>query len=472
MKANDLRLLAAKAVLWWRSRPAPAIRRIRIPSAGPGTAPPAVAGALLRVAVAQVRARLYESALDFALRMEEFVREASARGAELIVLPEDNGTQLLGMLPGAADLDLGNLDRAGAPALEPAAVVRFVSPYLRRAYLGILSELAGSYRRFIVGGSLRTMAADGRPVNEAFCFGPGGEILGSQEKLHLLREEEEWGFVPGRSLTVIDGRGFRLALPVCHDASYFETFRLALARGVDVVAVPAANPEEYNEWYARRGIWARVQETPVYGLVSHLVGEFLGLRLTGRSGVFAPLDLTPAGDGVIARAAGHDTEELVVADLDLAALRAWRAAGLRPAVPAEVVLRYLPGLYAAAGRRGAEAGDPIAEERSGQEPAGLEAEEDLTLAENGRENGESGLEPEDVPAGQGEVPPAPDGEERKAPDDSPAQLEADASGPEAIPEEEPGDAGGDDGEGARASAEAQKDEEVDQPGPLSDGGTD
>ena len=196
-----------------------------------------------------------------------------------------------------------------------------------------------------------------------------------------MQNETDWGFAPGRDLTVVEINGWRLAFPICHDATYFETFRLALAADADLVAIQSANNEDYNEWHARRGIWPRVQESPVYGLASHLVGNLFGLHLTGRSGVYAPLGLTPAGDGVLSAAADSETEELIVTDLDPAVLRAWRAAN-PPILPHDVVLRYLPALYAQGGRRA-----------SAQENGGTEQKRDQELTGEENEEGPSAPQP-------------------------------------------------------------------------------
>lgn len=359
MNLNDLKTQTARAVLWWRSRPGPPARSIR---AGAKDTPPAQEHGRLRVAAVQVRARLHESAGDFAAHMESLVRQAYDRGASLIVFPEDNGTQLLGMLPGLTGISGADPAQAALATGEVpiGEIFRLVSPYAWRAFTGIFAELAKAYRVFIVSGSIRRQLEDDRLVNIAYCYAPDGQILGSQEKLHLMREEETWGFSPGRELTVVQAHGFGLAFPICHDASYFETFRLAMADGASIVAIQSANPEDYNEWYARRGIWPRVQETPVYGIASHLVGTFLGRRLTGRSGIYAPLDLSPGGDGILAQAGEPESEEIVAADLDLAGLQAWREA--HPlSVPGEVILRYLPELY-----RQAKPGRPDSGHQSGE----------------------------------------------------------------------------------------------------------
>lgn len=371
MTGADLKIQAARAALWWRSRPGPVAGMIR--GRGPTDAPEPREGRV-RVAAVQVRATLSRTAVEFATRMELLVRQACLDGAEVVVFPEDNGTQLLGLLPGLEEMADGRCVEAAGMAV--AEVIRLASPFIQRAFHTTFRELARAYRVWIVGGSIRLAAEDGRLVNVSYCYGPAGEIAGRQEKLHLMVQEEEWGFSPGRELTVVAGPRIGLAFPICHDATYFETFRLAAAAGAELVAIQAANPAEYKEWYARRGIWPRVQETPVYGIASHLVGSMLGMVFTGRSAICAPLALSPSGDGILAEASSHDAEEVIAADLDLSALADWRARHPLQ-LPVEVILRYLPACYEAGSSRNcapAKDGDQGQKQRQ-KELAGQEHEE-------------------------------------------------------------------------------------------------
>lgn len=127
------------------------------------------------------------------------------------------------------------------------------------------------------------------------------------------------------------------------DATYFETFRIAWQKGAHLVTIPIANPDpDYNYWTAMRGIWARVQETPVFGIKSALVGDFLGFRLTGQAGIYAPLELTPDKTGVIAEADTWDSEEIVMAELDFKSLEEFE-----PELDTNKNFweRYFPGVY-------------------------------------------------------------------------------------------------------------------------------
>jgi predicted amidohydrolase len=117
-----------------------------------------------------------------------------------------------------------------------------------------------------------------------------------------------------------------LAFPICMDATFFETFCIAEDKGAEIVMIPIANPDpDYNYWTAMRGIWSRIQESNLYGVKSAMVRSFLGFKLTGQAGFYAPLELTENKDGVIAEAVSFDQEEIVLAELDLQRLGEYRA---------------------------------------------------------------------------------------------------------------------------------------------------
>lgn len=76
------------------------------------------------------------------------------------------------------------------------------------------------------------------------------------------------------------------------DASYFETFQLAVQDDVELIILPIANMEEYSEWGAKRGIWCRAQENYFYGIKPSLNGYFAGMHFTGKAEIVAPTKLT------------------------------------------------------------------------------------------------------------------------------------------------------------------------------------
>jgi predicted amidohydrolase len=287
----------------------------------------------IRVAALQVKLELCKTPLAFTDLIQRRVQEAAAAGARLVVFPEYINLLLFGMLPGIEKLEQDyrvetavvkhGSEQGAADQINLPDLFRFMSPAVLPLVTTIFSALACAYRLYIMAGSY-TMAVDGSVVNRTFLYNPQGELLGRQDKVHLLPIEEEWKLKRGKSFKVFNTSIGRLAMPVCMDATYFETFRILENLGTEIIMLPIANLEAYNYFLALRGIWPRVQESPLYGIKSALVGSIAGLNFTGRAGVFAPLELTPNRDGVLAEVDQFDHEAMAVADLDLAALHELR----------------------------------------------------------------------------------------------------------------------------------------------------
>lgn len=344
------KLLAA--YLNWQSRPGKIKKYLSQKSITPSANCRHINPEMIRVAAVQLEMQLVKDPLQFAHRMYEKVREAVQNGAQLVVFPEDNASQLLGLLPGIEKIArrAENLDAALGqlgPDLQVADIFGFLGPYIKSIFLTTFSTLAGGFQVYINGGSSIFPTGEGRVVNEAFLLGPDGRLLGSQKKTHLLPLEGEWGLTPDCCLEVFETPLGNIACPVCMDATYFEPFRILYLLGADIVTLPIANPEEYNFWKALRGIWPRVQESPLYAIKSAMVGNrFLGFKFTGRSGVYAPLELTADKDGVIAEATSFDKEEIVYAELDILKLRAYRqTAEVTGDVNMELYQKYFPQIY-------------------------------------------------------------------------------------------------------------------------------
>ncbi len=347
-----------RGVLWGRSQPA-ALRRFlqrqQLCRSANCTALPAPK---IRVALVQTSLFLAPSAEAYATRMLSLVREAVERGAQLVVFPEDNATSLAGLLPGIDRLassvtlttsgDATAMREGNGPGADRkvADLFRLLTPATRRVFETTFSELARGFGVYIIPGSAVLAEPDGKVRNIAYLFGPHGELIGRQPKVHLLPMEAEWGLSPGDRFSVFATPLGRIALPVCMDMTYFESFRILSQLGAEIVAVPSANPEPWNLWLVLRGLWPRVQESEVYGLIASAVGSFLGLTFTGRSSAFAPMGLTVDGTGVVARAGGVTTEEIVVADLNLEALRRFRQRSeIRAGFNRELYRFYLPAVY-------------------------------------------------------------------------------------------------------------------------------
>ncbi|UNC93307.1 nitrilase-related carbon-nitrogen hydrolase [Candidatus Contubernalis alkaliaceticus] len=324
MKLNTTKEWLFLKYLKWRTRPAPINKYLQSKNISRTDNINLPDPEKIKVGACQLELKLLSDPLDYVEIMYQKVEAAAKEGVQLLVFPENNSFHLLGLLPGIEEMgETGEVGNAAAiegnPSVKVADIFRSVGPMFNRTAEITFSYLARAFGMYIMAGSYLTPKG-GEVFNKAYLFGPDGSQLGTQDKAHLMPIENDWGLSKGSGFHIFPTPLGRLAMPVCMDATYFETFRILEYMGAEVVMVPIANPEPYNYWLALRGIWPRVQESLTYGIKSALVGNLLGYTLTGKAGIFAPLELTPEGDGVLAEAKTSNEETLITAEINLLAL--------------------------------------------------------------------------------------------------------------------------------------------------------
>ncbi len=70
--------------------------------------------------------------------------------------------------------------------------------------------------------------------------------------------------------------------------------------------------------------WLDAQQGYVFALESKLIGKYSDAELKGKSGIYAPLELTKFGDGILAIAETSQKSELIEAELDFESLERLR----------------------------------------------------------------------------------------------------------------------------------------------------
>jgi deaminated glutathione amidase len=233
---------------------------------------------------------------------DRLTREAAARGAELVVLPEK--WPVLGTAEqtaaGAEPLDGPALTWARATARE----------------LGI-DLVAGSLAEAVPGAD--------RGANTAVHVGPDGEDRAVYRKIHMFdvevggrsyreSEHEAPGDEPALSATA-DGTG--LGITICYDLRFPELYRLLATDGAKLLTVSAAFTETTTREHWEVLLRARAIEDQCFVIASNQIGEHApGIRSGGRSMIVDPW-------GVVL-ATAPDAETVVLADLDLDRLEAIR----------------------------------------------------------------------------------------------------------------------------------------------------
>jgi predicted amidohydrolase len=348
------RLLGPLAQRFLMARAAPgAIRRQLAAKPYPSAPPPD--GRQVRLGVVQLEGQLHRQIGDYVEHVASLTRRAVENGAQLVIFPEDTGSYpLAGLIPGIERLASGK----GKPPSEAVRgweapvllLFRLLAPAASRAHGLTFSALARLTDAHILAGSTVVLDDAARVYKEARLYGPDGALLMAQRKTHLFPAEALWGLSYGDVIHVAQTSVGTIAAPICMDHTYFEPIRAAWLRGAEIIIDPAADAARYEFWAQRRGVWGRVQESPAYGVHALMVGHILGNEFGGRSGVYAPLALTPQGDGVLAEARTGDMEEVFCVTLDLEVLRAFRREHA-PDFNLELYRQYTPAVYAQAHER-------------------------------------------------------------------------------------------------------------------------
>ena len=144
-------------------------------------------------------------------KAEQFIQQAVAQEADLIVFPED-------FIAGPLDerVDLADFDQ------------RYVKHF---------QQLAARYRIDIVPGSIIEGDESGL-YNTAYYIDQHGDILSQYRKLNLWLPERSY-ITPGNDIAVFETRFGKVGLIICWDLMFPEIFRAMVSEGVEMVICPS-----------------------------------------------------------------------------------------------------------------------------------------------------------------------------------------------------------------------------------------
>ncbi len=319
----------------------------------------------IRVAAVQMRLRMFTSEEDYATTIHRWVGRAVERKVDLVVFPEDVGLPLMLLdksrigeettrptsktattAPGIATAmrAINTLLREHRPEILPM-VKRHRMPILEALSVRLARRAEPIYRRvfadaarrgevIVAAGSCPVVKLDGarpRVYNAGYVFDAAGRLLATTLKVNpiplersLLSISPATHHVP----PVFDTPAGRLGLAICYDCYFPDLIAQMGRRGMQILVDPRADPTRWTEVQERiskeKGLWQRVQENVCYGIECFGVGGLVGISFEGRTQIIAPTALTRDGTGILARARSVDSEELIVANLDLAALNRLR----------------------------------------------------------------------------------------------------------------------------------------------------
>ncbi|MFZ1988535.1 MAG: carbon-nitrogen hydrolase family protein, partial [Alphaproteobacteria bacterium] len=247
--------------------------------------------------------------------LQTWVAEAADNGAELLVFPEYGSIELVSLFGEAVAKDIhAQLDK-----------LRFVVPLAEIVYL----QLSRAYECHIVSASIPVKSSDGRTINRARLYTPGGRI-GTQNKLIMTRyEREEWGISAGAGAQVFDTEIGKIGICICYDSEFPLIARAMAEAGAEIIAVPSCTDTMAGFSRVRIGAMARALENQLYTIHASTVGPFASPAVEtniGTGAIYGPPDALTTPTGIIAEGE-LNKPGWVYADLDMEKLREVRARG-------------------------------------------------------------------------------------------------------------------------------------------------
>ena len=243
-----------------------------------------------RLGVCQLRTETdYEATME---KAAEMISSAAGSGAEVLVLPE-----------------------------------MFSCPYSREYFRVFasrgheetcrrMSSWARENRVLLIGGSVPELEGD-RLYNTCFVYGADGELLARHRKIHLfdvdlpgMRFHESHTFTPGSEITVFDTPYGRMGVAICFDVRFPELFRAMARRGAELICLPAQFNMTTGPAHWEATMRTRAVDNELFFVAASAARyEGFSYECWGHS-----LILDPYGTKL---AAADETEQLLLADLDL-----------------------------------------------------------------------------------------------------------------------------------------------------------
>jgi len=258
----------------------------------------------IRIALIQLA---YSGAMEsMKTQYRTLIAEAAERGAGLVCLPEFS---LIPYFPGARQPD--GFDWA--------------EPILGGASEGFFSEMAKKHNVYLVG-SLYEEAQDGGLFDTATVHAPDGKLIGVTRKVHIPSGNgyHETDYYAGSDqFPVVQLESINIATPTCYDQWYPELARIYSLGGAELIVYPTAiGDEPLDHVMDTQDAWETIMRSHaiangIFIAAVNRVGMENGVTFYGSSFICAP-------DGSILARAGRDSTEVLIADLDPAAITDWR----------------------------------------------------------------------------------------------------------------------------------------------------
>lgn len=188
------------------------------------------------------------------------IAEAGARGADLVVLPEESD-----IIAGGA---------YGAYPMEEHPVFNAFCEQAAKSRIGVVATLS-----FRVGQ---------RHANTGFLLDRAGALLGIYRKKHPAPTEEEIFAEQDDPFPVFDYEGVKLGIAICMDIHFGEMFRIYGLKGADLVCVPTMYLDYTGDMLESLEKARAIDNGMYFALSRYITKPFLAGRNMGYAKVIAP----------------------------------------------------------------------------------------------------------------------------------------------------------------------------------------
>lgn len=268
----------------------------------------------MKVATAAYPLDWLESWEAYAHKLEHWVAEAQAGGAELLVFPE-YGLMELASLAGDLGGDIQAQAKAVADRFEDAEALH--------------ADMARAHGVHILMGSGPAWRGHDL-VNRAAMITPSGVSVHQDKQIMTRWERDPWGICAGGPLRIFETSLGRIGVLICYDSEFPLLARRLVEADVEVILVPSCTEALSGYWRVRIGAMARALEGQCVTIMSSLMGDVPWCEPvetnTGMGGVFGPPDNGFPATGIIAEGTLNQPG-WTYADINLKAIREVRADG-------------------------------------------------------------------------------------------------------------------------------------------------
>jgi len=232
---------------------------------------------------------------------ERLLREATAAGAELVVLPEN-----------FAFLGANDAERLSAG-----------EPWNDGPVQQFLARQAEEKRCWLVGGSVPVQEGETRARSASLLFSPDGQLAARYDKIHLFdvgipgsaeSYRESATTQAGERPVCVDTPFGQLGFAICYDLRFPALFQRLSDSGMEILVVPAAFTVPTGDAHWHVLLRARAIEGLCYVIAAAQSGEHPGGRQTFGHSII----VDPWGEIVAERDVGPG---VIVAELDMMRLR-------------------------------------------------------------------------------------------------------------------------------------------------------